>query len=54
MDEDVELYLQTAREALEEAALLISKGHFPVAVSRAYYADVLRCVGDVTQRRAES
>jgi uncharacterized protein (UPF0332 family) len=38
MNEDIGLYLQTARETLEDASILISQRRFPAAVSRAYYA----------------
>ena len=38
MNEDIELYLQTARETLDDASILISQRRFPAAVSRAYYA----------------
>ena len=38
MNEDIELYLQTARETLEDASILISQRRFPAAVSRAYHA----------------
>ena len=38
MNEDIELYLQTARETLEDASILICQRRFPAAVSRAYHA----------------